>query len=215
MRIIASTTGSSGNITAVESYHGIYLIDCGICAREVASWLSAHDINQADIIFCLVTHYHGDHVNGLKALQDVPIIFGESYNYLGLEVTPYYAPHDVDCYAYRVVDVDGSSLAWVTDCGVAPQLDYHVDILGLEFNHDPIRLHEGQSYPQALKERIGASGFGHLSNLKAIKAIPQDMKGIVYPIHLSQMNNDRLTVARAIAEAYRGSAIFDFGFLDF
>lgn len=215
MRIIASTTGSSGNITAVESYHGIYLIDCGIGARGVASWLSSHNINQSDIIFALVTHYHGDHANGLKALHDVPIIFGESYNYLGLEVTPYYVPHDVDCYAYRVVDVDNSSLAWVTDCGVTPSLDYHVDLLGLEFNYDPVRLHEGESYTQALKRRIGKMGFGHLSNWNAVKAIPQDLNGVVFPVHLSQMNNDRLTVARAIAEAYRGSAIFDFRFLSF
>ena len=68
MRFSSLGSGSRGNALIVESA-GIYiLIDCGITLRNLTAGLTRLDLVPGDLQAVFITHEHGDHIKGVKAL---------------------------------------------------------------------------------------------------------------------------------------------------
>jgi phosphoribosyl 1,2-cyclic phosphodiesterase len=68
LRVSILASGSSGNITLLETHNTRLLIDAGLGKRETLARLAAieKDLDRVDGI--LVTHEHGDHCNGLPQM---------------------------------------------------------------------------------------------------------------------------------------------------
>jgi hypothetical protein len=74
--------------------------------------------------------------------------------------------------------------------------------MALEFNHDHDALWRG-SYPEAVKRRI-ASSLGHLNNNQAaelLRELGRPELQWVMALHLSEANNSRVEVGRALQAA--------------
>ncbi|HEY6127028.1 MAG TPA: MBL fold metallo-hydrolase [Candidatus Acidoferrum sp.] len=68
MRVSILASGSSGNITLLETERTRLLIDCGLGKRETLARLAACEINLDQVDGILVTHEHSDHCNGLPQM---------------------------------------------------------------------------------------------------------------------------------------------------
>jgi phosphoribosyl 1,2-cyclic phosphodiesterase len=68
LRVSILASGSSGNITLLETERTRLLVDCGLGKRETLARLAAveKDVDQIDGI--LITHEHTDHCNGLPQM---------------------------------------------------------------------------------------------------------------------------------------------------
>ena len=68
MRVSILASGSSGNITLLETERTRLLVDCGLGKRETLARLAAieQDVDHIDGI--LITHEHSDHCNGLPQM---------------------------------------------------------------------------------------------------------------------------------------------------
>jgi phosphoribosyl 1,2-cyclic phosphodiesterase len=77
LRVSILASGSSGNITLLETEHTRLLVDCGLGKRETLARLAAVGIALEQLDGILITHEHSDHCNGLPQM-------------LGLWKTPLY-----------------------------------------------------------------------------------------------------------------------------
>ncbi|GAC1663673.1 MAG: MBL fold metallo-hydrolase [Candidatus Acidiferrum sp.] len=68
MRVSILASGSSGNITLLETPHTRLLIDAGLGKRETLARLAALDITVDSLDGILITHEHADHCNGLPQM---------------------------------------------------------------------------------------------------------------------------------------------------
>ncbi|MGE3852098.1 MAG: MBL fold metallo-hydrolase [Planctomycetota bacterium] len=68
MRAMTLASGSSGNATYVHAGNTRLLVDAGIEKKHIAAALETHgaSIDQLDAV--IVTHAHGDHIGGLRAV---------------------------------------------------------------------------------------------------------------------------------------------------
>ncbi len=68
MRVSILASGSSGNITLLETQSTRLLVDCGLGKRETLARLAAIELNVEHIDGILITHEHSDHCNGLPQM---------------------------------------------------------------------------------------------------------------------------------------------------
>ncbi len=68
MRFASLGSGSRGNATLVAKGDTYLLIDCGFSAREIEKRLQKFDLIPSQLTAILVTHEHGDHINGVRVL---------------------------------------------------------------------------------------------------------------------------------------------------
>ena len=68
MRVSILASGSSGNITLLETERTRLLVDAGLGKRETLARLAAAELNVAHLDGILVTHEHLDHCNGLPQM---------------------------------------------------------------------------------------------------------------------------------------------------
>jgi len=68
LRVSILASGSSGNITLLETERTRLLVDCGLGKRETLARLAAAEINLEHIDGILITHEHSDHCNGLPQM---------------------------------------------------------------------------------------------------------------------------------------------------
>ena len=68
MRFASLGSGSRGNALIVESAGTRILIDCGITLRNLTAGLERLDLALNDLHAAFITHEHGDHIKGVKAL---------------------------------------------------------------------------------------------------------------------------------------------------
>lgn len=68
MRFASLGSGSRGNALVVESANTRILIDCGITLRTLLAGLERLELSLADLHAAFITHEHGDHIKGVKAL---------------------------------------------------------------------------------------------------------------------------------------------------
>src|SRR5260370_35697228 len=79
LRVSILASGSSGNITLLETGRTRLLIDAGLGKRETLARLAAVERTAEHIDGILITHEHTDHCNGLPQM-------------LGLRKAPPYVP---------------------------------------------------------------------------------------------------------------------------
>ncbi len=115
-------------------------------------------------------------------------------NELEVEVESIELPHDAQPTVAFRIEHAGKALAIVTDMGQADRAIARrlrgVDVLVLEFNHDPELLESGP-YPAPLKRRI-AGPRGHLSNQAAQMMLRWCADATLHTLvlaHLSETNN--------------------------
>ncbi len=199
MRFALLGSGSRGNSTLVQVGRTTLLIDNGFSLRDTERRLARLQLSPADIDAILVTHEHGDHIDGIGALARkyaLPVwltagtrnagcvALGQlpkteiftchcGFNIGDVCVTPFTVPHDAREPAQFVFSDGVFRLGVLTDVGrVTPHIRGVLEqcqALILEFNHDE-ELLAGSGYPPSLKHRI-AGPFGHLSNRQAAELI--------------------------------------------
>lgn len=195
MRCAMLGSGSGGNATLVSAGDTVVLIDCGYPVRALEERAQDLALDASAISAILVTHEHGDHLDGVEPLakrHGIPVYatrgtrvaaearYGprrhwheisshDSFTLGPLTIQPVPVPHDAREPSQFIFREGGATLGILTDIGT---LTPHViaqyracTTLLLEFNHDS-ELLAGFPYPAKLKRRI-AGNYGHLSNAQA------------------------------------------------
>ena len=147
MRIASLSSGSCGNCIYIGSDDHHILIDAGISKKKIEEGLARLELSPSDLDAVLITHEHGDHVNGLgvlsrkyglplyategtidqigtmKALGKIPnglfhVIRAEEDFRLGdLEIQPFTVAHDAAEPVAYRINSGRRSAAVVTDLG--------------------------------------------------------------------------------------------------
>ncbi len=201
MRFAFLGSGSRGNAALIESGDTCVMLDCGFSARETTTRLRMLDYEGSRISAILVTHEHGDHINGvgvvarqhslpiwmtagtyratrerLGKLPELHIICPHKMFSVGeIDVQPFPVPHDALEPSQFVFSAQGRRLGILTDTG---SITTHIkdqldgcDSLVIECNHDRDMLMQGV-YPPSLKARVDGE-YGHLNNEMAAALLAQ------------------------------------------
>ncbi len=201
MRFASLGSGSKGNGTLIECGETTLLVDCGFSLKQTRLRLERLGRTIEDLDGILVTHEHGDHLNGVRRLShkaEIPvwmssgtareaerreglfdtvrIVCGHQPFTIGeIEVTPYHVPHDAREPIQYTFSNGIQRIGLLTDVGeVTPHIERQLDgcdALLLECNHDPELLARGP-YPHHLKQRV-SSRLGHLNNGQAAALLGQ------------------------------------------
>ncbi len=188
-------SGSKGNCTYVEAGTTSLLIDAGFSGKEITSRLASINRSPADLDAIIVTHEHGDHIQGVGVLsrkyhlpiyantgthrgaskrvkqlyQQIEFTTGQRFTLGGFDIHPFRISHDTNDPVGFVIRAGNLSLGYCTDTGrITKLIGFHVrscQALILEANHDPQMLMDGP-YPLPLKQRVKSSQ-GHLANSDA------------------------------------------------
>jgi len=230
MRFSSIGSGSRGNGTLVTRHNTALLIDCGFSVKQTVPRLARLKQDPESISAIVVTHEHGDHINGVavmarryqipvwathgSAMQFVPgelpelNIFSshERFEIGDLEICPFPVPHDAREPSQFVFSDGAHSLGLLTDVGsTTPHIEASLngcDALLLESNYDAEMLSESE-YPASLKARISGTR-GHLSNHQAASLLRQlDCSRLQHfaAAHLSEQNNSPEIVRETLAAA--------------
>lgn len=230
MRFASLGSGSRGNGTLIEHASTCILLDCGFSVRETEKRLARLGKTADELSAIVITHEHGDHINGVGALArkfklpvwatsgtlaadrlgsvaDVRVINSHLAFTLGdFQVQPFPVPHDAREPCQFVFHADDRRLGVLTDVGsitvhIVEQLS-GCDTLILECNHDKVLLDTGQ-YPPSLKRRVGGIQ-GHLSNAQAEDLLRRletgNLKQLV-AAHLSEKHNTPALARAAVVAA--------------
>ena len=229
MRFASLGSGSRGNGTLIEQNGTSVLVDCGFSMKEAELRLAKLGSAADKISAILVTHEHGDHINGVGALARkyaIPVwatggtfsadrlgeriemnrICSHTAFAIGdIEVQPFPVPHDAREPTQFVFANGDKRLGLLTDVGSrTAHLEQQLsgcDALILECNHDTNLLANGE-YPLSLKRRVGGD-LGHLSNVQAADILSRiDTSKLTQLIaaHLSEKHNTPSLAQAALAE---------------
>ncbi len=235
MRFASLGSGSRGNAMLVEQGDTCVLVDCGFSMKETEARLAKLGSSAEAISAVLVTHEHGDHINGVGALARkyaIPVwatggtfaadrlgtqiekkrICSHSTFAIGdIEVQPFPVPHDAREPCQFVFGNGDKRLGLLTDVGSrTPHLETQLsacDALVLECNHDVTLLANGE-YPPSLKRRVGGNQ-GHLSNVQAADILGRiDTSKLTQLVaaHLSEKHNTSALAQAALADVMGCSA---------
>ncbi len=226
-------SGSKGNGTLVRDNRtedgAIVLVDCGFTLKETEKRLARLGIAPEQLDAVIVTHEHGDHINGVgplarkynvpvhitpgtlrvKKIGQIPqqriIKHYEPFSIKSLNVTPVAVPHDASEPAQYIIECNNKRLGILTDLGnISPHVEMHYqscDALVLEANHDPAMLASG-AYPLSLKQRVGGA-WGHLSNQQAarfLESVDREKLECLVIAHISRQNNTIELAKQAFAD---------------
>ncbi len=222
-------SGSSGNLSYVETANTRILVDAGFSCKEIERRLALLKVEPSGIDAVVVTHEHTDHVRGLgvfarrykvpvlineatlsncsKNIGDIPIpvLFstGDTLTFRDLEVHFISKCHDAVDPVALTFSSNGYKLGIVTDLGRPTSLILesirHCNALILEFNHD-LELLERSSYPLELKRRIRGPE-GHLSNRQAARLLEQVTHGRLEFVVLAHLSQVNNSEKLAYSEA--------------
>jgi phosphoribosyl 1,2-cyclic phosphodiesterase len=230
LRFAAIGSGSEGNGLLVQSGNTTVMVDCGFTLAETEARLTRHGLTAGALSAILVTHEHGDHIDGVARLArkySLPVYLSrgsafhlgevepELIHYIdphtafeidALQVQPFPVPHDAREPIHFVFSDGDLRLGCLTDIGcVTPHVVAvlsGVEALVLECNHDESMLANGP-YPASLKSRVGGR-LGHLSNRQSgelLAALDQRRLRHVLAAHLSKTNNREALATAALAQA--------------
>ena len=200
MRVCTLASGSTGNLTFIESGCAKVLVDCGLSMTEVVKRLNKISISPNQIDAILITHEHSDHIKGVTAFckkfgtkvfahadgwmaldgkiaveSKNKVAFYDSDFYIkDLTVCPFRLSHDsFFCVGFTFI-CNGGKISIATDTGFLPdaakQCMLGSDLIIIESNHDEEMLLKNEEYSIFLKNRI-LSKKGHLSNTSCADAI--------------------------------------------
>ena len=218
IRFASLGSGSKGNATLVEVGKTRVLLDCGFSVKETEKRLLRLGCEPDSLDAVVVTHEHGDHVNGVGRLSrkyKLPVWLTVGTNEVAkdtdfnqtcfidphsnfdigdLSLQPFPVPHDAREPCQFVFSDGAVRLGILSDLGrvtphVLSSLD-SLDALMLECNYDYDMLMEG-SYPYSLKKRVSGD-LGHLDNKQSEAILKKlDLTKLQHLIggHVSEKNN--------------------------
>ena len=217
MEIKTIASGSKGNAHLVTSGNTTLLLDAGVAFKEIQA---ATDYNTNAIAAALITHRHGDHSKAIPQLTKrgikvyapkdtadhypgVTIIDSGKHQQLGdFEATPFWVPHDVECFGWEL-KTQTEKLVYIVDAEYVPFLFNNLTHLMIEANHSREavmrRAKEGK-IPVKLAERIIKSHMSIEAAMTFIKK--QDMSHIkeIRLLHLSDDNSHAENFKRQVQE---------------
>lgn len=204
MKIKAYASSSKGNCYLISSGTTNILVDIGYSPTKLLKEVRPDAL--------LITHYHQDHVSGLKVFQkhcDCPIYHEPmSVDIDGILIESFIVSHDVEAYGYTITDEKGTVLTIMLDSGIVTNvMQYEIDnadILIIESNYDE-RLLDFAPYNEELKERI-RSNAGHLSNQQVGEALKTCNAKEIYLAHLSEESNTK-AYAKTTVERISGKTV--------
>jgi phosphoribosyl 1,2-cyclic phosphodiesterase len=212
-------SSSSGNAAYLETPTTRILIDIGLSARQIRQRMLTLGRLPEGLNGILITHEHGDHVQGLAVLAGklgIPIycnrgtrealgaeassrltfrIFatGASFEIGDLTVESFSIPHDAQDPVGYVLRCGDVSAGFLTDLGHATRLVVErvkqVNVLVLEANHDMKLLQDDVRRPWSVKQRI-ASRHGHLCNDAAAEVAAQVAGSHLHHLFLGHLSRD-------------------------
>jgi len=189
-------SGSSGNSTLIRFGETPILIDAGISYRQLHRRLESIDTSIDDLHALLITHEHGDHIDGCRLVEErhpeLPIYAtfgtaeacGESDDWAPdfhiIEAQQTVAVGDIDILPFRIshdarepvgfrFEIPGFCLGFASDLGRPTRevVDSLSDCQALVIESNyDAQMLRTGPYPQFLKRRIAGRG-GHLSNRQA------------------------------------------------
>lgn len=211
-------SGSKGNCIYVGTASTKILIDAGLSAKAIKLKLEEIGVDIASIDAILITHEHGDHIQGLKVLAyklGIPVLAnhetargivdcfhdcprfkifstGETFSFGDLEIHPFSVQHDtLDPVAFTI-RVNGLKLGFCTDLGFVTSLVSNklrdCDYLYIEANHQPSMVHASPR-PMVYKQRV-LSRTGHLSNEACGNLLSQVAHSGLKHVHLAHLSSE-------------------------
>lgn len=204
MTIEVLTSGSSGNVTAVEVGGELILLDCG----KPIGW-TLERLNYKLPRAILVTHEHGDHAKAvtswLKRGVDVyatagtiaalelkrrhnlhKITCGVPFEIGGVRVDPIPEIHDAAEPVNFIVSGDGDRVLYATDTGALPTIVGELTKILIETNFsEPVLL--ASDIDDYQKRRVLEN---HLSAEQAIEFLRGHAAAEVHLIHISKRHGD-------------------------
>lgn len=213
-------SGSSGNCAYLETPGARLLIDAGFSGRQIRERLASIGRSPETLTGILVTHEHGDHIQGLGVISkkiDAPIFInrltreaaegslgcrlkaavfqtGATFEVGDVTVETFSIPHDAYDPVGFLFRTAAGNIGFLTDLGHATKLVLErvrpAHLLVLEANHDLKLLQEDTKRPWATKQRI-LSRHGHLSNDAAADVAEQLAEGgPLQRIYLGHLSRD-------------------------
>ncbi|MBA3957123.1 MAG: MBL fold metallo-hydrolase [Parachlamydiaceae bacterium] len=211
-------SGSKGNSIYVGTENTKILIDAGISTKSLKARLAEINVSLEEIDAVLVTHEHGDHIQGLSSLafkMGIPIfansetakgiaeylhdcpkfkIFstGETFEFGDLEIHPFSIQHDtLDPVAFTIRTGD-LKLGFCADLGFVTTLVKtqlkDCDYLYVEANHQPSMVHASPR-PMVYKQRV-LSRVGHLSNEACGQLLCDVAHSNLKHVHLAHLSSE-------------------------
>lgn len=204
MTVTVLTSGSAGNVTAVEVGGEVILLDCGKPAKwtlERLNWQLPRAV--------LITHEHGDHAKAttewLKRGVDVyatqgtidalelrrrhnlhAIAAGAPFRIQGVTVEAILAIHDAAEPVNFILRDDADRILYATDTGALPELDGGFTKILIEANFsEPVLLNANLEESQ--KQRVLEN---HLSAEQALAFARKFPAAEVHLIHISKRHGD-------------------------
>jgi len=219
-------SGSKGNCIYVGTEQTKILIDAGLSTKMTRERLKEINVDIADIDAIVVTHEHGDHIQGVKVLAfklGIPILAnnetakgivsvfgqcpkfkifatGETFEFGDMEIHPFSIQHDtLDPVAFTIKTA-GLKLGFCADLGFATTLVRNqlkeCDYLYLEANHEPSMVHASPR-PMAYKQRV-LSRTGHLSNAECAQLLLEVAHDGLKQVQLAHLSSECNTPEKAL-----------------
>lgn len=212
-------SGSGGNCAYVETDETRLLVDAGFSARQIRQRLASIGRTPESLTAILVTHEHGDHVQGLPLIAHrlgIPVycnrltldalafqqqvhfaghLFetGASFDIGDLSVDTFSIPHDAQDPVGFLLRTSAGNIGFLTDLGHATKLVVErvrcANVLLLETNHDIKLLQNDPRRPWSLKQRI-LGRHGHLSNDAAADTLEQIASESLQHLYLGHLSKD-------------------------
>lgn len=211
-------SGSKGNSIYVGSKTTRILIDAGISFSSLSKRLSQIDVDVRTIQAVLITHEHGDHIQGLPVLCEqlkIPVLAnaetakgicqvlqmrprfkifttGESFVFGDLEIRPFEIPHDTLEPVAFTIKIEGLKLGFCADIGyVTSRVKKELeacDYLYVEANHEPSMVYASHR-PEVYKQRV-LSRQGHLSNEDCATLLRAIAHAQLKHVHLAHLSRE-------------------------
>ena len=192
LRFSLLSSGSAGNAILIESGNDKILVDNGLSFKELQLRVTEIGENLDNLRAVLITHEHGDHVNGIGVLSRkrgipvyvTPMTFnalspklgriepvvhfdnGDSMQIGEFTIDTFRVSHDAADPVSFVIEAGGCKLGLATDLGKTTHLVRQKLVgchaLVLESNYCPMKI-RNSPYPAQIIQRI-RSNMGHLSN---------------------------------------------------
>ncbi len=211
-------SGSRGNAILIHNSSDAILVDAGFSRKALLEKLSDVGADPHTIRALLISHEHGDHVNGARLFSDelgIPtyltlktasfledagklgsrkMLFetGSIFEIAGFQVRPFTVPHDAVEPVGFVISSGTGRIGIATDLGHLNSLCIQrlkdCDAIVLECNHD-VEMQQRSDRDLRLKRRV-LGKHGHLSNDDAINAFSELVTSRTKYVFLVHLSND-------------------------
>lgn len=227
MRLISYGSSSKGNLLVLQGFNESLLLDCGIDCKRIN-----YELLDLNITGVLLTHSHGDHINGIKndsylgggkfygnkdtldkltklhTYEKVEVEPMKMYNVGGeFAIVPIAVSHDVPCFAYIIKNKrSGITVLYATDLGYADSLTFkniHTFIIEANYIRSEIDFSEFKNFRSDSYE-------GHLAVEDTVELLKRSLNvnsKNVFLSHITHSESDYKRYEQLVAENLNNAEI--------